>query len=322
MTDVSPLPAQQRAVLLPRFGGPEVLEIARQPWPQPVDDEVLVRVRAASVNPVDLKTRSGEFPVVTAEMLPIVLGRDLAGTIELVGTRAHDMLSHGDKVFAHIGFDRGAQAEYVVVKAVELVAMPDGLDFVAAAAVPLAAMTAWQAMVDQGGLTAGQRILIHGGAGGVGHLAVQLAKARGATVLATASAGDLAFVRGLGADDAIDYKAQPFEIVVGAVDLVLDLVGGDTQMRSVAVVKPGGTLVSTVDVSDETTAAAKARGVRVPGRWHAEPNAAQLGAIAALVAAGKVKPVVAETFPLDQARAAHERQERGKVRGKIVLTVD
>ncbi|WP_375380424.1 NADP-dependent oxidoreductase [uncultured Sphingomonas sp.] len=322
MTDASPLPAQQRAVLLPRFGGPEVLEIARRPWPQPVDDEVLVRVSAASVNPVDLNTRRGAFPMVTAEMLPIVLGRDLAGTIELVGTRAHDMLSHGDRVFAHIGFDRGAQAEYVVVKAVELVAMPNGLNFVEAAAVPLAAITAWQGLFDQGGLTAGQRVLIHGAAGGVGHLAVQIAKARGATVLATASAGDLAFVRGLGADVAIDYKGQPFEELVGEVDLVLGLVGGDTQTRSVAVVKPGGMLVSTVDLSDETTAAAKTRGVRVPGRWHAEPNAAQLGEIADLISAGKIRPVVAETFPLDQVKAAHERQGRGQVRGKIVLTVD
>ena len=321
MTDTPQHPVQQRAVVLPRFGGPEVLEIASRPWPQPVDDEVLVRVHAASINPVDLKTRSGEFPMVTADMLPIVLGRDLAGTIELTGTRAHDMLSHGDKVFAHIGFERGAQADYVVVKAVELVAMPDGLDFVSAAAVPLAAMTAWQGLFDQGNLVAGQRVLIHGGAGGVGHLAVQLAKARGATVLATASAGDLDFVRDLGADDAIDHEAQRFEDVAGQVDLVLDLVGGETQHRSVAVVKPGGALVSTVDVSDEVTAAATARGVRLPGRWHAEPNAAQLGQIADLIAAGKVKVTVAATFPLAEVKSAHERQAKGHFRGKIVLTV-
>lgn len=320
MTDT--LPAQQRAVTLPRFGGPEVLEVAERPWPQPVDDEVLVRVRGASINPVDLMTRAGKFPMVTQDMLPIVLGRDLSGTIELVGTRAHDMLSHGDTVFAHIGFERGAQAEYVVVKAVELVAMPDGLDFAAAAAVPLAAITGWQGMFDHGELKAGQRVLIHGGAGGVGHLAIQCAKAKGAVVLTTASTDDLDFVRGLGADEVIDYKTQRFEDVAGEVDLVLDLVGGETQTRSVAVVKPGGLLVSTIDVSDETKAAAEKRSVRIPDRWHAEPNAAQLGEIADLISAGKVKPTVAETFPLDQVKAAHERQAKGQVRGKIVLTVD
>ena len=321
MPDTSPLPARQRAVMLTRFGGPEVLEIAQRPWPQPVDDEVLVRVAAASVNPVDLKIRAGTYPRVRADMLPIVLGRDLAGTIEVVGTAAHDMVSHGDKVFAYLGFERGAQAEYVVVKAVELVAMPDALDFVAAAAVPLAAMTAWQGMVDHGGLQAGQRILIHGGAGGVGHMAIQLAKARGATVLATVSAGDLDFARSLGADEAIDYKAQDFVAVAGQVDLVLDLVGGETQARSVAVVKPGGTLVSTIDVADAVKAEAMARDVRVPDRWYAEPNAAQLGEIADLISAGRVRPVVAQTFPLDRVGAAHDRQAKGGFRGKIVLTL-
>lgn len=322
MTDTPALPAQQRAVVLSRFGGPEVLEIERRPWPQPVDDEVLVKVMAASVNPVDLKMRAGRFPLLTADRLPVVLGRDLAGTIELTGTRAHDMVSHGDKVFAFVGFDRGAQAEYVIVKAVELVAMPDGMAFTAAASVPLAAMTAWQGMVDQGGLTAGQRILIHGGAGGVGHLAVQLAKAIGATVLTTAAARDLDFVRSLGADVAIDYETQDFVAVAGQVDQVLDLVGGETQARSVAVVRPGGTLVSTIDVAEAVTAEAKARGVRVPDRWHAMPNAAQLGEIANLISTGRVKPMVKATFPLARVAAAHERQAAGGFRGKIVLTVD
>jgi NADPH:quinone reductase-like Zn-dependent oxidoreductase len=311
-----------RAVRLARFGGAEMLDIAELPWPQPVDDEVLVRVHAASINPVDLKTRAGEFPAVGADALPIVLGRDLAGTIETCGTRAHNMLSHGDRVFAHIGFDRGAQSDYVIVRAVELVAMPDGLDFVAAAAVPLAAMTAWQGLFDHGELTAGQRVLIHGAAGGVGHLAVQIARAHGATVLATASAADLDFVRGLGAERVIDHGAERFEDVAGEVDLVLDLVGGETQTRSVAVVRPGGRLVSTIAVADATIAAAASRGVTVPDRWMATPNAAQLGEIADLIAAGKLRPAVAATFALADVRAAHERQQAGHVRGKIVLTLD
>ena len=313
-------PAIMRAVILPRFGGPEVLEIGERPWPQPVDDEVLVRVHAASVNPVDSKIRQGGYPLVTAEMLPIVLGRDLAGTIETLGTRAHNMLSHGDRVFAFVGPDRGGQADYAIVKAVELVAMPASLDFAEAAAVPLAAMTAWQGLFDHGELKPGQSVLIQGGAGGVGHLAVQLAKAKGARVLTTVRGADVAFARELGADVVVDYERDRFE-EAGEVDLVLDLAGGETQARSVAVVKPGGLLVSTIDVAAEAKAAADTRGVRVPQRWHATPNAAQLGEIADLIDAGKVRPIVARVFDLTNVAAAHTALEAGGVRGKIVLTV-
>ena len=309
-----------RAVTLPRFGGPEVLEIAERPWPQPVDDEVLVRVRAASVNPVDYKMRRGGYPFATAEMLPLVMGRDLAGTIETCGTRAHDMLSHGDRVFAFIAFDRGAQAEYAIVKAVELVAMPATLDFTQAAAVPLAAMTAWQGLFDHGGLQPGRTVLIQGGAGGVGHLAVQFARAKGARVITTVRGADVAYARGLGADVVIDRERERFEDA-GEVDLVLDLAGGEVQARSMAVIKPGGALVSAIAVSDGAQAVAKARGVRVPDRWMATPNAAQLGEVADLIDAGKVKPTVARTFPLEEVSAAHAALEAGGVRGKIVLTV-
>ena len=314
-------PATMRAVTLPRFGGPEVLALAELPWPQPVDDEVLVRVQAASVNPVDYKIRRGGYPRVKEEQLPIVMGRDLAGTIETCGTRAHNMLSHGDKVFAYIGFDRGAQAEYVIIKAVELVAMPAPLDFTAAAAVPLAGMTAWQGLFDHGELRPGQTVLLHGGAGGVGHLAVQFAHAGGARVLTTVRGADLDFARGLGADEVIDHERERFEDRAGQVDLVLDLAGGEVQRRSVEVIRPGGLLVSTIEVSEEAKAAAKARGVRVPDRWMATPNAEQLGEIADLIAAGEVKPTVSRTFPLDQVAAAHAALEAGGVRGKIVLEV-
>ena len=309
-----------KAVRLSWFGEADALQLDPTGIPQPVDDEVLVRVRAASVNPADYKTREGKFPLVTEDKLPIILGRDLAGTIAAVGTRAHNMLSKGDPVFAHIGFDRGAQSEYVVVKAVELVAAPRSIDLVHAAAVPLAAMTAWQGLFDHGGLKPGQTVLIHGGAGGVGHLAIQLAKAKGATVFTTVGADDLDFARAIGADKAIDYKNERFEDVVSDVDLVFDLVGGETQDRSFAVVKDGGTLVSTIGVAHPEKG--RDRNIRVPDRWLAEPNAAQLGEIADLIDAGKVRVEVAETFPLDQVRKAYDRLEQGHVRGKIVLTLD
>ena len=312
-------PETMTAVRLARFGGLDALSVERQPIPQATDDEVLVRVHAASLNPIDVKTRAGENPGVKQGDLPITLGRDLAGTIESVGTRAHYMLSHGDAVFAMIGRDRGAQAEYAVVKAVELVAIPPGLGMVDAAAVPLAAITAWQGLFDHGGLRAGETVLIHGGAGGVGHLAIQLAKAKGARVVATASGGDLGWVRSLGADVAIDYQAQRFEDEVENVDVVYDLIGGETQARSWAVLRDGGAMISTLEQPDAAKAAE--RHARAATRYGAEPNAAQLGEIADLIAAGKVKVTVSETFPLADVARAQERLEQGGLRGKIVLTV-
>ncbi|MBB4620048.1 NADP-dependent oxidoreductase [Sphingomonas abaci] len=309
---------ESKSVRVHAFGGPEVLRVEPVPIPQAKDDEVLVRVAAASLNPVDYKTREGEFPPVGEDALPAILGRDLAGTIEAVGTRAHYMLRKGDPVFAFIGFDRGGQSEYVVVKALELAAAPASIDLVHAAAVPLAGMTAWQGLFDHGGLQAGQRVLIHGGAGGVGHLAVQFAKAKGATVFVTAGTDDLDYVRSIGADTAIDYKNQRFEDVATDIDLVLDLVGGETQTRSFAVLRDGGTLVSTLDVAEPDKG--RDRNIRVPERWLAQVNTKQLGEIAALIDAGKVKVEVAAVFPVEDAPSAYERLEKGHVRGKIVLT--
>ena len=304
-----------KAVRIHRFGGPEVLQIEDVPVPAPQDDEVVVWVHAASVNPVDYKTRTGGFPAVKEDALPVILGRDLSGTVELLGTRAHT-LKKGDPIFAFIGTDRGAYARYVLVKAVEMAVKPRNLDHVQAAAVPLAGMTAWQGLFDHGGLQAGQRVLIHGGSGGVGHLAVQFAKARGATVFTTVSGGDLDFARELGADEAIDYKAQRFENVAREVDLVLDLIGGETQERSWSVLKRGGALVSTLtQPSEEKARAHGARGTR----FMAQPNGEQLNEIGRLIEAGKVKPFVAEVFPFDQVQAAQGRLEKGGVRGKIVL---
>jgi NADPH:quinone reductase-like Zn-dependent oxidoreductase len=314
------MPGQMnKAVRLMRFGGVDALQIESVPIPHVQDDEVLVKVAAASVNPVDYKIRQGKFPPVSEDVLPIILGRDLAGTIEALGNSAGTIWSNGDPVFAHIGFDRGAQSEHVIVKLAELVAAPKSIDLIHAAAVPLAAMTAWQGLFDHGGLAAGQTVLIHGGAGGVGHLAIQFAKAKGATVFTTANAEDYDFVRELGADIAIDYENERFEDVARDIDLVLDLTGGATQERSWAVLREGGMLVSTVSEPDQGKAAAHK--VRAAPRWMATPNAAQLREVAELIDAGKVKVVVTQTFPLDEIRGAQERLEKGHLRGKIVLIV-
>ncbi|MGN6375953.1 MAG: NADP-dependent oxidoreductase [Sphingomonas sp.] len=308
-----------RAVRLHRFGGPEVLTIDELPLPQPRDDEVLLKLAAASVNPVDYKIRESGGRFLKEDELPVTLGRDVAGTIETCGTRAHNMLSKGDRLFAMLGFDRGGYADYAVVKATEMVAIPDGVDFTTAAAVPLASLTAWQGLIDNGGLAEGQRVLIHGGAGGVGHFAVQIAEAKGAYVYTTVGTEDLDFAHSLGADEVIDYKNQRFEDVANDVDLVLDLIGGETRKRSWAVIKPGGIMVSTLGEPEKD--GPDAAGKRAAG-FVAQSNAAQLGEIADLIAAGKVRPHVDRTFALEQAADAQWFLENEHVRGKIVLTVD
>jgi NADPH:quinone reductase-like Zn-dependent oxidoreductase len=306
-----------RCVRIHGFGGPEVLSLEEVVAPHPAGGEVLVRVHAASVNPVDAKIRSGRYPRVQADQLPLTLGRDVAGeVVESGGGTGLPMV--GTAVHAMLGWDRGGYADYAVVKAAELAPQPDGLDAVEAAAVPLAGLTAWQGLFDHGGLQAGQRVLIHGGAGGVGHFAVQFAKARGAFVATTVSGDDLAFAHELGADQAVDYEADRFEEMVEPVDVVFDLVGGETQARSWGVLKPGGILVSTLGPPDDDQA--KARGARGAG-YMAQPNGSQLAEIDRLIADGKVRPVIGAVLRLPEAAIAHERLERHRVRGKLVLEV-
>jgi NADPH:quinone reductase-like Zn-dependent oxidoreductase len=307
-----------KAIRIHRFGGPEVLELEDVSDPQPRENELLVRIHAASINPVDYKIRRSTVPWVTREVLPITLGRDLSGTIESGGTGV-DAFRLGDAVYAMLGsIDRGSYAEYVVVKPNEAAAKPARLSHVEAAAVPLAGLTAWQGLFDHGHLRAGQTVLIHGGSGGVGHFAIQFAKVNGATVLTTVSAQNLDFVRELGADRAIEYHSQRFEEVARDVDLVLDLVGGETQERSWSVLKPGGILVSALgEPSREKAIQNGARGVG----FRAQTNAAQLTEIGRLIDEGKVRPVVSTTYPLAEARQAQAQIERGHVRGKIVLKV-
>jgi NADPH:quinone reductase-like Zn-dependent oxidoreductase len=305
-----------KAIVIHAFGSPKVLKVEELPMPVPRADEVLVRVNAASVNPVDYKTRSGKYPAVKKDQLPLVLGRDISGVVEQCGS-AVSQFRKGDEVYAMLDREHGGYAEYVIVKDRDLAAKPKELNFIEAAAVPLAAVTAWQGLFDHGDLKAGQHVLIHGGAGGVGHLAVQCAKARGARVSTTASREDLEFVRSLGADQVID-KAAPFEKSVTNVDLVFDLVDGETQERSWAVLKQGGVMISTL--SQPSAERAKARAARAE-HYMAQPDAAELREIGDLIDAGKVRPHIEAVFRLAEAGAAQRQLETKHNRGKIVLQV-
>jgi NADPH:quinone reductase-like Zn-dependent oxidoreductase len=310
--------ATMKAICISAFGGPDALKLEDLPIPQPREREFLVKVQAASVNPVDYKIREGKYPGVRADMLPLVMGRDVAGIVAAHGPDAGEELQEGDAVYAMLGIDRGGYAEYAIVKATEAARRPAAADYVAAAAVPLAGLTAWQGLFRYGKLKDEQRVLIHGGSGGVGHFAIQFAKAKGAYVITTASGPHLDFVRSIGADEAIDYKKQRFEDVVRNVDLVYDLVAGNTQDRSFAVLKRGGILVSTLTEPDQERA--RAQGVRAL-RYTVQENAAELDEISRLIDAGKVKPKVSKIFPLAEAAKAQECLAERHPEGKVVLRV-
>ena len=304
------------AVRVHRFTDPETLVVDRIDAPVPADMTAVVHVQVASVNPVDWKTAEGQYPPVGEDKLPIVLGRDLAGVIASIGSGL-DGWAAGDRVCAFIGQDRGAQAEQVLVAAEELVRIPDGISTDVAGALPLAAMTAWQGLFDHGGLQEGQRVLIHGAAGGVGHLAVQFARWKNCTIFATASADDLAFVLSLGADTVIDYENERFDEIATDLDLVFDTQGGETQARSFATLKRGGMLVSTLE-PDEARAAEL--GIRTVPRWHAEADAAALGRVLDLIVSGDVRVEIARRFTLDQIADAHRFARNDHPRGKVILT--
>ena len=308
-----------RAIRQEALGGPEVLGLAEVPRPEPGPTEVLIRVRAAGVNPVDWKTRS------TGGRLgepPFTVGWDVAGTVEELGGGV-TRFAVGDRVFGMPAFPKeaAAYAEYVVSRARQVERIPAGLGDVEAAALPLAGLTAYQALVDTAGVGAGDRVLIHAAAGGVGHLAVQIAKARGAHVIGTARAANHAFLAGLGIDQAIDYTEQPFEEVVSEVDVVLDLVGGETAGRSLRILRDGGLQITVPSGGAMDALRAEAGGrVRVTGIL-VEPDGCGLRALVELVEAGSLRVEVAETFPLAEAARAHAVGERGRTRGKLVLTV-
>jgi NADPH:quinone reductase-like Zn-dependent oxidoreductase len=307
-----------RAVRIHSYGEPDVLVFEDAPMPKPGEGEVLVRVHATSVNPFDWKVRRGYLAAWFNHQLPLILGWDLSGVVEATGLQV-DGLQNGDEVYGMADASRnGAYAEYIVVRASHLARKPHSVDHLHAAAVPQAALTAWQALFDAGGLQAGQRVLIHAAAGGVGHFAVQFAKLRGAYVIGTASARNADFVRSLGADEVIDYTTTPFEEAARDIDVVIDTVGGDTQARSWKTLKPGGILVSIVEPPSAEMAAEGGARMAFMG---AQQNAGQLEEIARLIDEGKVKPTVSTVVPLQEVKDAHTMNEGRHTRGKIVMTV-
>lgn len=306
-----------KAVVLHEFGGPEKLKYEDVPRPRAEAGQVLVRVRAAGVNPVDWKIRDGGMR--GRIKLPMTMGFDVAGVVEEVGEGVKDF-KKGDEVYSYLGVGPGGgYAEFAAIPAKDVAKKPAKADMKQAGAAPLAALTAWQALFEQAKLEKGQTVLIHGAAGGVGHFAVQFAAWKGATVIATASAENAEFVKGLGAATVIDYKAQKFEDVAKDVDVVFDMIGGETLQRSYGVLKEGGYLVSIVAAPDRETLEKKhAKG----SVFLVRPEGKQLAEIATLIDEGKVKVDVSAEYPLKEAGKAQEKSKSGgSGRGKIVLTV-
>lgn len=314
-----------KAVQIRGYGGIDVLEMAEWPDPVPGPGEVRLRIHAAGVNPVDAKIRKGLLVQRLPHTLPLIPGWDAAGEIDAVGAGV-TLHRPGDRVYAYCRLPvvhAGAYAEYIVLPEHQVAAMPASLDFVAAAAVPLAALTARQSLFDAGGLTAGQRVLIHAGAGGVGGYAVQMAKNAGAFVIATARRCNHPVLRDLGVDMAIDYTEVDFRDAVldafpEGIDLAYDTVGGEVQVRSADVLARGGTLVSILAFQNEE--AIKARGIQTRYVFVA-PNRDQLVELAREIDAGRLAVRVAATLPLEEAAEAHRRIETGRTVGKLVLRI-
>jgi NADPH:quinone reductase-like Zn-dependent oxidoreductase len=302
----NPMNGTMRMVRFDTLGDPDVLRVVEGPRPVPGPTQVLVEVKASGINPVDWKVRRNGYWFTP----PLTPGWDISGVVAATGPGV-TRFAVGDEVYGMPGFPSAASgyAEYVVAASRHLARKPANLSHVEAAALPLAGLTAWQALVDTARLEAGQRVLIHAAAGGVGHLAVQIAKSLGAYVIGTARASKHELLRGLGADELIDYTTQDFADVARDVDVVLDTIGGEYEERSTRVLRPGGTLVSLNPFGDAKVA------IMV------EPDHAALEALTALVEQGRLRPIVAATFPLADAALAHEVGERNQTTGKLVLTV-
>ncbi len=301
------------AIRIHEFGGPEVLKYEDASEPQPGPGEIQIRVIAAGVNPMDWKVRQGGIKI----PLPIIMGMDVAGVVDTLG-QGVDAFQSGDSVYARVSLGQGGYAEYTVTNASQAALKPESIGFVEAAAVPTAGLAAWQTLFDIAGLQKGQSVLIHGAAGGVGSFAVQFAKWKGARVIGTASRSNAEFLKSIGADVVIDYKAQRFEDVVHGVDVVLDTIGGETFERSWGVLKPGGFLVTTV--ANVPEGAAEAHGVRAKGLV-TKADGKELAKIAAVIDEQHIKPIVTTVLPLADARKAQEISESRHTRGKIVLRV-
>jgi NADPH:quinone reductase-like Zn-dependent oxidoreductase len=320
-----------KAVRIKRYGNEQVVELAEVERPQPGENQLLVKVRAAAVNPVDWKIRDG-LGEMFGMKLPLILGCEVAGTVEAVGgggpssprdesVRSADRtgindFAAGDEVYGYLSAHSGGYAEYVAAPTSEFVRKPKQIDFDTAASVPVAALTAWQGIFDHGKLASGQRILITGASGAVGSMAVQLAKNKSANVIGIGSGRNEEFVRKLGADQFIDYKKVKFEDKVSGVDVVFDTVGGETQERAFQTLKRGGVLVSTV--SPPSAAKAEEFGVTV-AMVQMMPNPDQLAEINRLVENGKLKVRVATVLPLEEVKKAHQLSANGHADGKIIL---
>ncbi|MFI6353977.1 NADP-dependent oxidoreductase [Streptomyces sp. NPDC050743] len=316
MSDVNTMRAISQDVL----GGPEVLKEVRVERPKPGPNQVLVRVRAAGVNPTDWKHRA------TGGFLgepPFVLGWDVSGEVAETGIGVA-AFAPGDEVFGMLPYPygHGSHAEYVIAPVRALTHKPAGIDHTQAGALPLVSLTAWQALTEHADVRPGQRVLIHAAAGGVGHVAVQIAKARGAYVIGTASAGKHDFLREIGVDEPVDYRTTDVTEAVRDVDVVLDTLGGDTSVESLKVLRPGGVVVSILPVgSREFHDEAERRGVRAV-RMLVDADRAGMEKVAELVESGKLKATIAGTFPLAEAAKAHEVGDTGRTAGKLVLLVD
>lgn len=327
-----------RAIELTAYGPPEVLQLAERPDPEPGPRDLRVRVKAASVNPIDTKIRAGAQRAIIRYKLPWILGLDVSGVVEAVGAEV-SRFKVGDEVCASLDYKRpGAYAELVLVDEGLAAAKPASLSFEEGAALPLAALTAWQSLIVAGRMKAGDKVFIQAGAGGVGHLAIQLAKARGAWVATTCSERNIEYVAELGADEVINYREQRYEDVLSEMDIVLEAIGGEHRKRSLGVLKKGGRHISIVsdlpkNVKEKGPVlgtlssflgvggfllCARARGYK-PGMVVQSPDAAQLGEVLALAEAGAMTVTIADRFSLEETAAAHASSETGRTRGKIVI---
>lgn len=312
-----------KAIITTSPGGVENLKLADVEKPQPSPGEVLIKVAAISVNPVDIKTRKGgAFYNQLNEQPPVILGWDISGIVEATGSDVTEWKA-GDEVFGMINFPgKGrAYAEYVVAPANHLARKPQNITHAQAAATTLAALTAYQVLVHEAKLQSGQHLLMHAAAGGVGHYAIQIAKHLGATVSGTASAANSIFLKELGADHTIDYKAQPLEQAVKEADLVFDPVGGETTAASINVLKKGGILISIVGgVKEHLASLADEKGISAKN-YLVHSSGADMAELARLLEQGVLKPVIEHQFKFEEMAKAHEQIETGRTRGKVVLTV-
>jgi NADPH:quinone reductase-like Zn-dependent oxidoreductase len=307
-----------KAVQIHKYGGRDELVYEDALRPVISEQQVLVKIYASGVNPVDWKIREGKMPGAEKRTFPIILGWDMSGTIEEIGDDVHGFKLQ-DSVFGKPDSSKnGTYAEYIAVSPNEIALKPLSIDYVAAASLAMAGLTAWQGLFDCGKLKSGERILINGAAGGVGTMAVQLAKLKGAYVVGTASENNNAFLKGLGADQVIDYHKEGFLDELKNFDLVFDVIGGETQNKLLNVLKPGGTLVSSVGIVNQEVVDKKGlKGIQ----FRTQDNPDQLMQISKLIDEEKIKHVVEYVFPLKDAKKAHEISERGHTRGKIVLQI-